>query len=113
MTTDNLKNSWRPATASPADPTGKPAQSAAERMDDIHEALLGNNASKRRWMALSTPWPREAASLILWVTPNPGHKHKCSLCTLRGRVMSRGLGKMQRFWLQVARAGDNRKFVDL
>jgi hypothetical protein len=31
MTIDNLKNSRRPMTASPADPTGK-AQSAAERM---------------------------------------------------------------------------------
>ena len=28
MTIDNLKNSWRPATPSPVDPTGK----AAERM---------------------------------------------------------------------------------
>jgi hypothetical protein len=32
MTIDHLKNSWRSATASLADPTGKPAQSAAERM---------------------------------------------------------------------------------
>jgi hypothetical protein len=31
MTIDNLKNSRRPATASPADPTGKRAQSPAER----------------------------------------------------------------------------------
>ena len=39
MTMDNLKNRWRPATASPADPIGKPAQSAAERLTTKSSSL--------------------------------------------------------------------------
>ena len=43
MTMDNLKNRWRPATASPADPRGKPAQSERlrnrRRRSERHEDL--------------------------------------------------------------------------
>ncbi len=46
MTIDKLKNSWRPA-ASPADLTGKPAQSAAERMGFVRKLVdLANRNEK-------------------------------------------------------------------
>jgi hypothetical protein len=86
MTIDKLKDSWRPATASPADPIGKPAQSAVERMRFVRNLVDLANRNEANMDGTMEPVERivAAGDVVFAVWQDPEEENGVGSLVVKG-----------------------------